>query len=90
MHFFAKIRNFPPKSLNLIAFEIKLFQTKSNISLSCSIIVAQLDVYISNRKETVRQNPDCSARSLFALPTDDVAVSKTIKMIEHYLKPILN
>lgn len=55
----------------------------------CAIILNQLDVYIVNRKETVRQNPDCSAGSLFALPTDNIAVNKTIKMIENCLKSIL-
>lgn len=65
-------------------------EIKENSAIIVAIIIAQLDVYITNRKETVRQNPDCSAGSLFALPTDDVAVTKTIKMIEHCLKPILN
>lgn len=54
----------------------------------CAIILNQLDVYIVNRKETVRENPDCSAGSLFALPTDENAVTKTIKMVEVYLKMI--
>ena len=52
------------------------------------LILQQLDSYITNRKETVRQNPDCSAGSLFALPTDDAAVTKAVKMVELLLKPV--
>ncbi|MCR4733946.1 MAG: TetR/AcrR family transcriptional regulator [Treponema sp.] len=51
-----------------------------------SIIFAQRDFYIANRKETVRQNPECGAGSLFALPTNDEAVSKTIKAVEEFIK----
>ena len=53
-----------------------------------SIIFAQRDFYIANRKETVRQNPESGAGSLFALPTDDEAVQRTIKTVEKYLKSL--
>lgn len=56
--------------------------------LVAAVIIQQLDSYITNRKETVRQNPDCSAGSLFALPTDDAAVTKAVKMVELLLKPV--
>jgi AcrR family transcriptional regulator len=51
-----------------------------------NIIIQQRDFYIANRKETMRQNPDCSAGSLFALPTDDNAISTCVRMVEQYLK----
>lgn len=62
--------------------------TKDLASVITSLILQQMDLYISNRKETVRQNPDCSAGSLFALPTDEQAVSRTIKLVELCLKPV--
>ena len=61
---------------------------KDQAALVTALILQQLDSYITNRKETVRQNPDCSAGSLFALPTDDVAVTKAVKMVELLLKPV--
>jgi len=61
-----------------------------DISLTiAAIIFQQRDFYIATRKETVRQNPECDAGSLFALPTDETAVSKTIKLIEGIVKPLL-
>lgn len=61
---------------------------KDQAALVTALILQQLDSYITNRKETVRQNPDCSAGSLFALPTDDAAVTKAVKMVELLLKPV--
>jgi len=61
-----------------------------DISLTiAAIIFQQRDFYIATRKETVRQNPECDAGSLFALPTDETAVSKTVKLIEGIVKPLL-
>lgn len=51
-----------------------------------SIILQQRDFYIATKKETVRQNPDCGAGSLFALPTDETALTRTIKLVEAFLK----
>ena len=51
-----------------------------------SIIIQQRDFYIAKRKETVRQNPESGAGSLFALPTDETELNKTIKIVESYLK----
>jgi len=62
---------------------------KDMAALVASVILQQLDSYITNRKETVRQNPDCSAGSLFALPTDDAALTKAVKMVELLLKPVV-
>ena len=54
-----------------------------------SIIIQQRDFYIAKRKETVRQNPESGAGSLFALPTDETELNKTIKIVESYLKMII-
>lgn len=34
-------------------------------------ILARLDLYIAQKKETIRRNPECDAGSLFALPSDE-------------------
>lgn len=47
-----------------------------------SIILDQLDSYIVEKKETVRQNPESGAGSLFALPTDEKSLNKTTKIVE--------
>lgn len=49
-----------------------------------SIIFQQLDRYISEKKETVRQNPECGAGSLFALPTDEKSLNKSLRIIENF------
>lgn len=53
-----------------------------------SVIIQQRDFYIARRKETVRQNPDCGAGSLFALPTDEGLLNKTVKLVDSILKTI--
>ncbi len=53
-----------------------------------SLILQQRDFYIAQRKETVRQNPDCGAGSLFALPTDEGLLNKTIKLVDTILKTL--
>lgn len=52
-----------------------------------AIILQQRDLYIANRKETVRQNPESGAGSLFALPTDETALNKAIRLVDLYTKP---
>ena len=47
-----------------------------------SILLNQLDSYIAEKKETVRQNPESGAGSLFALPTDEKSLNKTTKIVE--------
>ncbi len=54
-----------------------------------SIIIQQRDLYIANRKETVRQNPESGAGSLFALPTDETSINKTVKLVELVLKNLI-
>ena len=53
-----------------------------------AIIIQNRDYYIAARKETVRQNPDSKAGGLFALPTDEAALSRTLKLVEAALKSL--
>ena len=53
-----------------------------------AIIIQQRDAYIAARKETVRQNPDSKAGGLFALPTDEAALGRTLKLVEVMLKSL--
>ena len=78
---FIDAQKIPPHS------EKEIKDTASGIA---SIIFAQRDFYIANRKETVRQNPESGAGSLFALPTDDEAIQQTIKIVENLLKTFIN
>jgi len=52
------------------------------------VIIQQRDFYIATKKETVRQNPDCGAGSLFALPTDLSALNQTVKIVDCILKTL--
>ena len=45
---------------------------------------AELNEYIVEKKETLRQNPESGAGSLFALPPDDSALAKIIARAEAY------
>lgn len=63
-------------------------ELKDLASAITSIIFQQRDFYIVKRKETVRQNPDCGAGSLFALPTDESSLNKTIKLVDTILKTL--
>ena len=47
---------------------------------------AELSAYIVEKKETLRQNPESGAGSLFALPADDSALAKIIARAEAYWK----
>ena len=51
-----------------------------------AVIIQHRDSYIAARKETVRQNPDSKAGGLFALPTDEAALGRTLKLVEVMLK----
>ena len=53
-----------------------------------AVIIQHRDAYIAARKETVRQNPDSKAGGLFALPTDEVALSRTLQLVEVMLKAL--
>ncbi|MBR5646280.1 MAG: TetR/AcrR family transcriptional regulator [Treponema sp.] len=64
-------------------------ETRELAGIISSIILQQRDLYIANRKETVRQNPESGAGSLFALPTDDIALNKTIKLIDNIINKVI-
>lgn len=57
-------------------------ELKEKANIISSLIIEQRDLYISNRKEIIRQNPESGAGSLFALPSDDSAILKTYKLVE--------
>ncbi len=52
-------------------------------------LFCQIDSYIMNKKEIVRQNPECGAGSLFALPTDDAALEVIYSLSDFYLSSLL-
>ena len=64
-------------------------ESKELAGTIASIILQQRDLYIANRKEIVRQNPESGAGSLFALPTDDIALNKTIKLIDNIINKVI-
>ncbi len=53
-----------------------------------AIILQQRDYYIANRKETVRLNPESGAGSLFALPTDETALNRAVRLVDIYTKQL--
>jgi len=59
-------------------------------SIISAYILHNRDIYISNRKEVVRQNPESGVGTLFALPTDDVSLNKVVKGCEQILKAYLD
>jgi hypothetical protein len=63
-------------------------ELKDAASQLAAVIIKQRDAYISARKEIVRQNPDSKAGGLFALPTDEAALGRTLKLIEAMLKTL--
>ena len=46
----------------------------------------QLDMYIMRKKETVRQNPECGAGSLFSMPPDDSTLDSILQLAETNLR----
>ena len=79
------------RSLFDCAITVKTFKPKTekelkDLSLDCtSLILQQLDSYIAVRKETVRQNPETGAGSLFELPSDNNIINRAVKLIEGFL-----
>ncbi len=60
----------------------------SAIKWYTSALLQQLDAYIMHKKEIVRQNPECGAGSLFALPTDDAALEKIYFLSDYYINSL--
>ena len=68
------------------AFKAKTDKEMKDLSLDCtSLILQQLDSYIAVRKETVRQNPETGAGSLFELPSDNNIINRAVKLVEGFL-----
>ena len=67
----------------------KLIEPKEVAASLTSIILQQLDAYIAVRKETIRQNPETGAGSLFELPSDNNIINKAGKLAETYLSKAL-
>ena len=60
-------------------------ELKDLASACTSLILQQLDSYIAVRKETVRQNPETGAGSLFELPSDNNIINRAVKLVEGFL-----
>ena len=63
-------------------------ELKDVASELAAVIIQHRDAYIAARKETVRQNPDSKAGGLFALPTDEAALGRTLKLVDAVLKTL--
>ncbi len=63
-------------------------ELKDTAALLAAVIIQHRDAYIAARKETVRQNPDSKAGGLFALPTDEAALGRTLKLVDAVLKTL--
>ena len=63
-------------------------ELKDAAALLGAIVIQHRDAYIAARKETVRQNPDSKAGGLFALPTDEAALGRTLKLVDAVLKTL--
>ena len=63
-------------------------ELKDTAAELAAVIIQHRDSYIAARKEIVRQNPDSKAGGLFALPTDEAALGRTLKLVEAMLKSL--
>ena len=63
-------------------------EIKDLASVCTSLILQQLDAYIAVRKETIRQNPETGAGSLFELPSDNNIINKAAKLVEILLNSL--
>ena len=63
----------------------KIIESKETAASLTSLILQQLDAYIAVRKETIRQNPETGAGSLFELPSDNNIINKAAKLAEAYI-----
>lgn len=61
-------------------------ELRSTSVMMAAVVLQQMDLYIIQKKETVRQNPESGVGSLFALPTDDATMNSIIKLFEIYIK----
>lgn len=56
-----------------------LKDTQRHAAFFATALSEQLNSYITNKKETVRQNPESGTGSLFALPPDDKALNEILE-----------
>ena len=49
---------------------------------------ARLDFYLAQKKEVIRNNPECDAGSLFALPSDEAGIEKIASFAAEILRKI--
>ena len=66
-----------------------LKDTQRSSSFLATALCEQLSSYIMNKKETVRQNPESGAGSLFSLPPDDALLTSILEQDLIYWKQII-
>lgn len=49
---------------------------------------ARIDFYLAQKKEVIRNNPECDAGSLFALPSDEAGIEKIASFAAEILRKI--
>ena len=77
------------KTIFIQAIKDKSEKEIKELALACtSLILAQLDAYIAVRKETIRQNPETGAGSLFELPSDNNIINKAARLVEGLLSVV--
>ena len=64
-------------------------EIKELASACTSLILEQLDAYIAVRKETIRQNPETGAGSLFELPSDNNIINKASRLVEAFVNSVM-
>ena len=64
-------------------------EIKDLASACTSLILQQLDAYIAVRKETIRQNPETGAGSLFELPSDNNIINKASRLVDAFVTSVI-
>ncbi|MBR4790138.1 MAG: TetR/AcrR family transcriptional regulator [Treponema sp.] len=64
-------------------------EIKELASACTSLILQQLDAYIAVRKETIRQNPETGAGSLFELPSDNNIINKASRLVDAFVTSVI-
>lgn len=87
-----KLKN---QSLAFFKFVSAIWQKKNSAaelnSLSENFVeglFARLDFYLAQKKEVIRNNPECDAGSLFALPSDEEGIEKISSFATEILRKI--
>lgn len=88
----SKLKN---QSLAFFKFVAAIWQKKISISELNSLaenfaegFFARLDFYLAQKKEVIRNNPECDAGSLFALPSDEAGIEKISSFAAEILRKI--